>query len=326
MRFGVNLVNFGPGAAPDSLARWGQTAEALGYHFLMVSDHVAITPDVQARYPAPFYDPFVTLAWLAGRTSKLRLGTTVAVLPYRHPLQVASMSEGIHRLSGGRFVLGVGVGMARQEYAALGVPFGKRGAMADDYLAAIRALWDADGDVASHQGPFVSFEDVRTAPDLVGPPGSPPVWVGGSSEEALRRAVRFGDGWHPNNARLDWLEHEGLPRLRKIAREEGRPVPSFCPRVRLRLTESPLDEEQRLPGEGTLEQVRSDLETLGSLGAERVLLDTFYGDLEEARRHERAWRMLWRRWPRTSWTSRTGGCAERASDRDRVARLSKPTK
>ena len=285
MKFGVNMVNFGPGATPESFARWGRMVEALGYHSLMVSDHVAVTPDVQDEYPAPFYDPFVTLSWLAGFTRRLELGTTVAVLPYRHPLQVASMSEGIHRLSGGRFVLGVGVGWARQEYGALGVPFGKRGAITDDYLAAIRALWSQD--VASHDGPFTSFKEVRAAPARS---SSPAVWIGGTSEAALRRAVRFGDGWHPNNARLGWLEREGLPRLEEIAREEGRPVPGLCPRVRLRITDAPLDDE-RLPGEGSLEQIRSDLVALEALGAEHVVLDTFYG-ISETTHHERAWAML----------------------------------
>jgi probable F420-dependent oxidoreductase len=287
MKFGVNLLNFGPGATPEALARWGRVVEALGYHSLMVSDHVAVTPDVQDEYPAPFYDPFVTLSWLAGFTRRLELGTTVAVLPYRHPLQVASMSESLHRLSGGRFILGVGVGWARQEYAALGVPFEKRGATTDDYLEAIRALWSRD--VTSHDGPFASFEEVRT--DAGSGLSRPPVWVGGLSEAALRRAVRFGDGWHPNNARLRWLEREGLPRLEEIAGEEGRPVPSLCPRVRLRITDAPLD-DGRLPGEGSLEQIRSDLETLASLGAEHVVLDTFYGDPGATRQHERSWAML----------------------------------
>jgi probable F420-dependent oxidoreductase len=288
MKFGVNLVNFGPGATPESLARWGRVVEALGYHSLMVSDHVAVTPDVQANYPAPFYDPFVTLSWLAGSTRRLELGTTVAVLPYRHPLQVASMAQTIDRLSGGGFVLGVGVGGARQEFAALGMPFGKRGAITDDYLAAIRELWTRD--VASYDGRFVAFEDVRTSPNSVRS-SPPPIWVGGSSEAALKRAVRFGDGWHPNNARLGWLEREGLPRLEEIAREEGRPAPRLCPRVRLRITDVPLGDE-RLPGEGSLEQVRSDLGALQSMGAEHVVLDTFYGDLEATRHHERAWAML----------------------------------
>lgn len=289
MKVGVNLINYGPGATPDSLSRWAGLTEALGYHSLMVSDHVAITPDVQAEYPAPFHDPFVTLAWLAGSTSRVELGTTVAVLPYRHPLQIASMAENIHRLSGGRFILGVGVGWARQEFAALGVPFEKRGAITDDYLAAIRVLWAED--VASYDGRFVSFEDVRTSPDT-DRPSSPPIWIGGSSEAGLRRAVRYGDGWHPNNFRLDWLREVGLPRLKEIAHGEGKPVPSLCPRIRLRLTETPVDEDRRLPGEGTLEQVRADLAALESLGAGYVLLDTYYGDPEATRHHEHAWAML----------------------------------
>jgi probable F420-dependent oxidoreductase len=279
VKVGVNLINYGPGATPESLARWGRLVEALGYHLLMVSDHVVTTPGVQAEYPAPFYDPFVTLAWLAASTSRVELGTAVTVLPCRHPLQVASMAENIDRLSGGRFILGVGVGWAKQEFAALGVPFEKRGAMTDGYLAAIRELWT--GEAASYKGRFAAFEGVRTAPDSVRLP-PPPIWVGGSSEAGLRRAVRYGDGWHPNSVRLDWLE--------EIAREEG--SPSLCPRIRLRLTGSPLGDERRLPGEGTLEQVRADLEALESLGAEYVLLDTYYGDPEAAKNHERAWSML----------------------------------
>ncbi len=278
-----------PGATPDALARWSQLAEALGYHFLMISDHVAITPDVQAQYPAPFYDPFVALSWLAGSTRKVELGTTVTVLPYRHPLQVARMAANIDRLSNGRFILGVGIGWAKQEFEALGVPFDKRGAIADDYLAAITAAW-AD-EVATYDGPFVSFENVHTAPR---PTRSPrlPIWVGGSGEAGMRRTVRYGDGWHPINVRVDWLSEKGLPRLREIACEEGKPVPDLCPRVKLRLTGSPLDREERLAGEGTLDQVRSDLEALESLGAKHVLLDP-HGGVDQATQHsKRAWSAL----------------------------------
>src|SRR5881409_3288895 len=108
MRVGVNLLNFGPGASPDSLAGWTQLAETLGYHFVMISDHVAMTPDVVARYPAPYYDPFVTLAWLARATRRVELGTTVVILPYRHPLHTARLAANVDRLSGGRFIFGVG--------------------------------------------------------------------------------------------------------------------------------------------------------------------------------------------------------------------------
>src|SRR5207302_1936826 len=162
---------------PNALERWARLAEAFGYDFAMISDHVAVTPDVAAQYPAPFYDPFITLAWLAGTTTKIELGTTVTILPYRHPLQTARMAANIDQLSGGRFILGVGVGWAKQEFAALGVPFEHRGALANEYLEIIKKCWTSD--VVSHAGRWVSFAEVHTAPRPFRSP-HPPIWVGGS--------------------------------------------------------------------------------------------------------------------------------------------------
>ena len=289
MRIGVNLLNFGPGVTPESLAGWTQLAETLGYHFVMISDHVAMTPDVVARYPAPFYDPFVTLGWLARLTRRVELGTTVVILPYRHPLLTARLGANLDRLSGGRFILGVGVGWARQEFEALGLPFGRRGAMADDYLAAIKAAWTSDP--ASYAGPFVTFRDVRTGPPPVRRP-HPPIWVGGASDAAMRRAVRFGDAWHPIRIRVPWLRDTGLPRLGEIADKEGRPRPALCPRIRLRITDTPMADDTRIAGEGSLDQVRADLEALAALGAAAVLFDTYTDDAEATRHHETGWRML----------------------------------
>jgi probable F420-dependent oxidoreductase len=289
MRVGVNLLNFGPGVSPESLAGWTRVAETIGYHFVMISDHVAMTPDVVARYPAPFYDPFIALAWLAQATSRVELGTTVAILPYRHPLLTARLGANIDRLSGGRFILGVGVGWARQEFEALGVPFERRGAMSNDYLAAIKTAWTSDP--ASYTGSFVSFRDVRTAPRPVRAP-HPPIWVGGASEAAMRRAVGLGDAWHPIRIRVPWLRDTGLPRLREIADKAGRPLPALCPRIRLRVTETSLADEQRIAGEGSLDQVRADLEALAALGASYVLFDTYTDDAEATRHHEPALRML----------------------------------
>ena len=289
MRVGINLINFGPGVTPESLARSVELAEALGYHLVMISDHVAITPDVQARYPAPFYDPFTALGWLAALTRRVELGTTVIILPYRHPLETARMAANLDRLSSGRLILGIGAGWAKQEFEALGVPFHRRGAITDDYLAAIKAAWTHD--VASYEGQFVSFKDVHSTPRPARAP-HPPIWVGGASDAALRRAVRHGDGWHPIRIRVDWLRDKGLPRLREIAEAERMPTPALCPRIRLRLTPSPLTEEERVAGEGTLGQVRADLETLQSLGARYVLLDTYADEPEATRRPERGWEML----------------------------------
>src|SRR5262249_33537172 len=226
MRIGINLINFGPGVRPETLARSAELAESLGYHLVMISDHVAVTPDVQGRYPAPFYDPFTALGWLAGLTRRVELGTTVIIVPYRHPLLTARMVANVDQLSNGRFILGVGVGWARREFDALGVPFHTRGAMTDDYLAAMRAAWA--GEVVSYRGPFVSFEDVRTAPAPVRRP-HPPIWVGGASPPALRRAVRLGGAWPPPRLRRGGAGRGGPPPPPPPRRRRGRAAPAGLP-------------------------------------------------------------------------------------------------
>jgi len=267
MLIGVNVPNFGPGTRPAVLRDWARTVEGLGFDLLMVSDHVAITPDVARQYPAPFYDPFTTLSWLAGVTERIALGTTVLIAPYRHPLLVARMAANLNDLSGGRFVLGVGIGWARQEFEALGVPFHRRGALTDELITTVRAAWREEGYRA----------------------GDIPVWVGGRSDGALRRVVRLGDAWHPlRQTPGDW--RETLARLRRTAAEEDRPVPALAPRILLRLTDEPLT-DRRL-GEGTLDQVLADLEQLRADGAHAVVLDPFAGDPNETCHPRAAWRML----------------------------------
>ncbi len=289
MKVGVNLINFGPGASPESLLRWTQIVEGLGYHFVMISDHVAITPDVALTYPAPFYDPFLSLAWLAGQTRSIEIGTTVIILPYRHPLEVARLASNLDQLSNGRFIFGVGVGWAQQEFAALGVDFRKRGAMTDEYLEVILKSWEDEH--MSFHGAFVRADGLSTGPSPVRQP-HPPVWIGGNGPAARRRAVRFDAAWHPISIRMGWLVEEGLSDLRAVASQMGQPVPPLCPRIRLHLTAHALPDDERRAGEGTIDQVRSDLAMLAELGAEYVLLDTYRGDPQETRTHERAWSML----------------------------------
>ncbi len=287
MKVGINLLNFGPGAFPENFSEWAKRSEELGYHFLGVSDHVALTRDVTARYPAPFYDPFTLLAWLSGTTTRIGLATTVAILPYRSPLQLARVGANLDRLSGGRFILGVGIGWAREEFEVLGVPFEERGAVADEYLEALLELWTKD--VASYQGRFVRFENVATGPRPVTAP-HPPIWIGGGSGAALRRAARFGDAWHPIRVRVSWLEKKAVE-LRAIAESMGRPSPRLCPRILLRLTDAPEDDSRRA-GEGTLEQVRRDFADLERLGCPYVLLDFFTGDIEATRRSAPYFRVM----------------------------------
>jgi alkanesulfonate monooxygenase SsuD/methylene tetrahydromethanopterin reductase-like flavin-dependent oxidoreductase (luciferase family) len=270
VKIGVNVPNFGPGADPGVLRDWARTVEGLGFDLLMVSDHVAVTPDVAEQYPAPFYEPFTTLSWLAGVTERVRLGTTVVIVPYRHPLLLARITANLNDLSGGRLVLGVGVGWARQEFAALGVPYGERGRITDEHLRAVRAAW---ADTADYRA------------------GSIPLWVGGNSDAGIRRAVRLGDAWHPLRITLPWLR-QARERLTATACDQGRPVPALTPRIALRLTAEPLTGPDRLAGHGTLEQVTADLDELRRLGAETVVLDPFNGDPAETRRPQEAWRAL----------------------------------
>jgi probable F420-dependent oxidoreductase len=272
MRFGVNILNFGSGTDPASLLSWARFAEDRGFDFAMISDHVAVTPQVAARYPTPFYDPFATLAWLAGQTERIELGTTVAVLPFRHPLQVARLAANIDRFSSGRLILGVGVSWAPDEFTALGVPFERRGALTDEYLEVITRAWGEDP--LTYQGPTLSFSEVGTGPT----PSRPiPVWVGGASPAALRRAARFADAWHPLNQTVDQLREHGLPALADAAHAAGRPMPALAPRLPLRITEDAVHAQRRPAGTGTLEQVRRDLAELAELGATHILFDTYPG-------------------------------------------------
>lgn len=261
----MNVPNFGPGTDPARLRAWAQTVEGLGFDLLMVSDHVVITPDVAEQYPPPFYEPFTTLSWLAGLTHRVRLGTTVLIVPYRHPLLVARMAANLNDLSGGRLVLGVGVGWAGQEFEALGQSVERRGRQTDESLQAMREAW-------------ANTDDYRG--------GNIPIWVGGNSDAGLRRAVRLGDAWHPLRFRLDWLR-EALVKLRAMSEETA-----FVPRITLQLTDTPVTGHERLAGHGTIEQVAADIEELRLLGARTVVLDPFNEDPDETRHPEVAWRAL----------------------------------
>lgn len=262
MKFGLNIINFGAAATPASMLASVRWAEAARFQLVMLSDHVTITADVARAYPETFYEPFTALGWLAGLTSTVELGTTVVIVPYRHPLLVQRMTANLDRLCDGRLILGVGVGWARAEFAALGVPFERRGRLTDECLAALVA--------AAH----------------------PPLWVGGHTSAAIRRAARFGEAWHPLNVRLDWLAGEALPLLREAAEVYGRPVPAFAPRIKVRVTDEPLSEAERRPGQGSLAQIRQDFADLQGLGATYVVLDTYHGQPEELTRLDEAQRTL----------------------------------
>jgi alkanesulfonate monooxygenase SsuD/methylene tetrahydromethanopterin reductase-like flavin-dependent oxidoreductase (luciferase family) len=205
---------------------------------------------------------------------------------------MARLVSNIDHFSGGRFIFGVGVGNAAEEFAALGADHEHRGAVGNDYLRAMLALWSGEGFV-SYEGRYAGFKDVSAIKTRQQP--HPPIWVGGNTERAWRRAVLFGQAWHPilwRNLNVAYAGETALPGLRQLAESLGRPMPAFCPRIRLDLLDEPLPFEGREAGTGSLEQIRDDLVNLRDLGAEHVTLDWFTGDLEATRNHERGWQML----------------------------------
>lgn len=268
MQFGVSIPHYGGPFSVDSLRRVVQRAEELGYDSAWVGDHI-VTPDRFAAAVGPhFYDAFVVLSHVAAFTQRLRLGTSVIVLPYRSPLAVAKTVATLDAMSGGRVVLGIGAGNAPDEFKALGIPEAGRGRRTDEYLQAMIALWTQEP--ASFTGNYVDFQSVHFEPKPAQKP-HPPIWVGGHSKAALRRAVRFGEAWHSGGMAHDRMA-ETVSALRRLAQDAGR---TDGPAVTTRLTVRFLggQGEDRRPGRGSPRQVREDLTRYRSLGVSFVVCD-----------------------------------------------------
>ena len=194
--------------------RVAQTADALGFDAISVSEHLVLPVDLEANMGAYWPHAFTAMAFLAGATSRIRVNASVIVLPYHHPVALAKAISTLDVLSNGRVMLTFGVGMAPGEFAALGVPFDRRGRVTDEYVAAMKVLW-RDARPEFH-GEWVEFHDVVFEPKPVQQP-HPPVWFGGRSLASLWRAARHGDGWAPAGGALGkgpWFEGaEQLPDL-----------------------------------------------------------------------------------------------------------------
>jgi probable F420-dependent oxidoreductase len=252
----------GPCSHPEGAARVARAAEAAGFDSLWGGEHVVL-PDPRVP-PAPLEpedritDPVVTLAFLAAHTSRIRLGTGIIILPQRNPLVLAKQLATLDVLSGGRLIVGVGVGYLEPEFRALGIAFEHRGPMTDEYLAALRAIWSEAQ--PAYRGRFVSFEGVQAHPRPAQQP-VPPIVIGGHTPAAFRRAVEQGHGWYGFA-----LDEAGVQRcldgLRQAAARYARPA-ALGP-LEISVTPRPTRTGEAMD--------RGSAERFGALGVHRLIL------------------------------------------------------
>lgn len=221
MQFGVWIPNCRHLATAEIIRSTALRAEQLGYDSVWVSDHVVVPNALVPRIGACIYDPLVTLSVIAGATQRVRLGTTVLIVPYRNPVLTAKMISSLDALSGGRVIVGIGAGWLAEESAMLGVPFNERGPMTDEYLAAMQELWTSPA--PSFAGKYTQFDELQFEPKPVQKP-YPPIWVGGHGRASLRRAVATGAAWHPINHSVADIQ-SGRAELKRLSDALGRPSP-----------------------------------------------------------------------------------------------------
>jgi probable F420-dependent oxidoreductase len=293
MKVGWHLPHIGVWPGTEAIDAIAERAEELGFDSLWTADHIVIPTRIEARYPYnesgafgpgsgawPWLDPLALLGYVAGRTRRVALGTSVVIVPYRHPLVMAKLVAGLDVLSQGRILLGVGVGWMEDEFRALGIGelFPVRGRVTDEYISAMRAVWSADE--ASFSGEFVRFEHVSALPRPVQQPG-PPIWVGGNTTAALRRAARLGDGWQPYTLLPEEIaaERQRLAGwLREAGREAGSVTISLRANVRLARSSveatgwSAMDPRQVIAG--TPDEVIAQVRAYASAGVEHIFFSS----------------------------------------------------
>jgi len=293
VEFGFALPGRGPLARPDMVLRLALRAETLRYDSVFVPDHVVL-PASMARSTYPYsttgqlvggaaqdyLEPLAMLGWLAHATKRIRLGTSVLVIPYRNPIVTAKMLATLDRLSRGRLVLGAGVGWLREEFEALGAPpFPERGAVTDDYLALMRRAWTTDP--VTYAGRYYSLRDVHVLPKPAQRDGIP-VWIGGHTDVALRRAGTLGDAWHPIGLRPPALlfpdEYAAKAnQVRAWAQRAGRDPASIaltlrCPmEVRSKRAKAAAGDRPLL--QGTAAEVAADIRAYQAAGVSHFVFD-----------------------------------------------------
>ena len=291
MKFGFYLPDSGFTEHPDALAELARHGERLGFHCMVAPDHIVEPRGIRSQYPysvggefarwerteGEWPEQITTLAYLAGITERIRLVTSVMIVPYRNPILTAKMLATVDVLSKGRLTVGVGVGWMEEEFLALDAPpYSERGAVTDEYLRAYIELWTQDS--PTFEGKYCRFSNLTFLPKPIQQP-HPPIWVGGHSRRAIRRAAEYGDAWHPVGAiPASPLEPgdlaQSLALLHQYAETAGRDPTKIEVAMKAPLYDVDLDSAgSRRRFTGTTAQVRKDIQAYADAGLSQIIFD-----------------------------------------------------
>ena len=280
MQFGVTIPNNWGVEDPQEVLTLGPLAESLGYDSVWTMDHLFNTGFILERLEdRPYYHPLATLSYLAATTNRVSLATSVLVLPYHNPVELAKYAATLDQMSGGRVILGVGVGAMTEEFQALGIPLRQRGSLTDESIAVMKELWTNHS--PSYSSRRWEFSGLRFSPKPVQQPHIP-LWIGGSSPGALRRAATVGDGWHPTGLSAEDFAL-GRQEITRIARDSGRDPASIAMSARVEVevhggpSSSRAAGRARIPGDDP-EAMRAGIEAYRAAGVDHILLALNSGD------------------------------------------------
>jgi probable F420-dependent oxidoreductase len=282
MKFGITIPNNWGIADPQHVLALGPVAEALGYDSVWVMDHLFNTGYIRQRLDdKPYYHPLATLSYLAATTRRVLLGTSVLVLPYHNPVELAKYTATLDQMSGGRVILGVGVGAMTEEFEALGVSMRQRGALTNECIAIMKELW-TNPDPRYHSQRW-HFSDLKFSPKPLQKPHIP-VWIGGSSPGALHRTATMGNGWHPTGMSPEEFS-AGRQKVRQLTRAAGRDPDAVAMSVRVEVEVHGWPSSQRaasrsrLPGDH-LEHMLAGIRAYQSAGVDHIVLALHSGDVQ----------------------------------------------
>jgi probable F420-dependent oxidoreductase len=295
MDFGLHLPASSAAVKAADLVRFAQRAEALGLDYLTIADHVIVPRDisvpypytVDGKYPGTGYhlETLATMGFLAGATKTIKFITSVMIAPYRNPIITAKMLASLDVLSNGRVIVGLGVGWMKEEFENLKAPpYEERGKVTDEYIQAFRELWTSDN--PSFNGKYCKFSNIIFLPKPVQKPAIP-IWIGGHSKQALRRAGQLGDGWHPiGGVPTIPLEPEDIKKdmatLTEYALKAGRDPKQ----IRVALKGSLFDKEKKIEGRrrrfmGGAEEIASDIRAYRDAGVDTMIFDVRQPSINE---------------------------------------------